>query len=765
MAARAKGGGDEEVQSKARRREPPAPEPPPPPRDRGDSRRDAAGPSLPGFTPDTDGGADHLDIRADVGAFAAVVASKAVRPPLSIGLFGPWGSGKSFFMRKLRERIEVLASASAAAEARGEESAFCSRVVSIVFNAWHYVDADLWASLATHIFEDLARQLAPEEEAVADTRRKLVERLESSQALRAEAEEALADARRRRLGAEAALREAREARRSGQREVLAAALASDPALREALDGVSRRLGLPGAFESAEALREGARQARERVGRAGTVLRAMLQGPDRRARIAVAALVLAAPLVHFGVHRLATALRLEDAWFPQIAAAVAGLSTFLAAVREWISRGLAHADDLLGRYGSACEALERRIAESASAADSTLSARVAEEEEAARRLAEAEVLVQEAHRALGEIERGRRLRAFLAERARSDEYRRHLGLVHVIRRDLEQLGLLLDPEAPGETDLPPVGRIVLFIDDLDRCPEARVVEVLQAVHLLLAFPLFVVVVAVDPRWVRRSLERQYEEVIDDGGAGPAAGRSAPHDLGPTPQDYLEKILQVPFNLRPIHRDAFARLVRALVSGGDGGEEGGGDGGAPPEPAEVDVRPPGLVLHPHEVDFLARLGPLVPSPRRAKRLVNLYLLMRARLEGGELARFVDAGIGEHRAAMVLLATVVGQPHVAGPVLGGLASSIEGQWWPYLRSVSRERPDPPEAERAEWIRVQEARDALDLPSLPLPPLSVFARWAGEVSRFTVQWGSEPPPAPEGGAGEALEVGVPLPEPVARV
>lgn len=54
---------------------------------------------------------------------------------------------------------------------------------------------------------------------------------------------------------------------------------------------------------------------------------------------------------------------------------------------------------------------------------------------------------------------------------------------------------------------PVERIVLYIDDLDRCPPKRVVEVLEAVHLLLAFPLFVVVVGVDVRWVSREAAGQ------------------------------------------------------------------------------------------------------------------------------------------------------------------------------------------------------------------------------------------------------------------
>ena len=38
--------------------------------------------------------------------------------------------------------------------------------------------------------------------------------------------------------------------------------------------------------------------------------------------------------------------------------------------------------------------------------------------------------------------------------------------------------------------------------------------LQAIHLLLYFPLFVVVVAVDARWVSRSLMVRYKELIGD-----------------------------------------------------------------------------------------------------------------------------------------------------------------------------------------------------------------------------------------------------------
>src|SRR5262249_33804165 len=78
-----------------------------------------------GYDNDEAHGEDRLNIASDVRALAAVLASTQVTPPLSVGLFGDWGTGKSFFMAKLRERIDQLA---AAAEARPTaDSWFCGK--------------------------------------------------------------------------------------------------------------------------------------------------------------------------------------------------------------------------------------------------------------------------------------------------------------------------------------------------------------------------------------------------------------------------------------------------------------------------------------------------------------------------------------------------------------------------------------------------------------------------------------------------------------
>ena len=77
---------------------------------------------------------DRLDITPDVEAFAELICLKETKPPLSIGLFGDWGSGKSFFMQKLSEKIEELTKPGDDVDDGGP---FVSNVVQIKFNAWH----------------------------------------------------------------------------------------------------------------------------------------------------------------------------------------------------------------------------------------------------------------------------------------------------------------------------------------------------------------------------------------------------------------------------------------------------------------------------------------------------------------------------------------------------------------------------------------------------------------------------------------------------
>jgi hypothetical protein len=106
-------------------------------------------------------GNDRLNLGRDVEMLASVVLAEQTPLPLARGLFGDWGSGKSFFMAMLHERVEALAELKK--QDRPEAEPFCSNIKQIHFNAWHYVDGNLWASLAATIFDGLVDEKQDED--------------------------------------------------------------------------------------------------------------------------------------------------------------------------------------------------------------------------------------------------------------------------------------------------------------------------------------------------------------------------------------------------------------------------------------------------------------------------------------------------------------------------------------------------------------------------------------------------------------------------
>jgi predicted KAP-like P-loop ATPase len=99
-----------------------------------------------------------------------------MQPPLSIGLFGEWGSGKSFFMQKMKERVRQIASAARKSQSGQKEFGYYKNIVQVEFNAWHYVEGNLWASLVEHIFSNLRLEGIGEED--LDSEQNIADRLE-----------------------------------------------------------------------------------------------------------------------------------------------------------------------------------------------------------------------------------------------------------------------------------------------------------------------------------------------------------------------------------------------------------------------------------------------------------------------------------------------------------------------------------------------------------------------------------------------------------
>ncbi len=135
-----------------------------------------------------------------------------------------------------------------------------------------------------------------------------------------------------------------------------------------------------------------------------------------------------------------------------------------------------------------------------------------------------------------LRKGDSLKKVVGDRVEENNYKEHLGVaVHQAHLDLKRISdaMLSNKESFPRGD----PRIVLFIDDLDRCPPPKVVETLEAVQLLVDSKLFVVVLAIDTRYVTLCLEEHYKNIL------------VPKQH-PSGMDYIEKIIQLPYRVPPI-----------------------------------------------------------------------------------------------------------------------------------------------------------------------------------------------------------------------
>jgi formylglycine-generating enzyme required for sulfatase activity len=133
-----------------------------------------------------------------------------------------------------------------------------------------------------------------------------------------------------------------------------------------------------------------------------------------------------------------------------------------------------------------------------------------------------------------------------------------------------------------------GFLVIFVDDLDRCLPDKAVEVLETIKLFFDVAGCIFVLGIDREVIERGIRlkyRDYERL--EGQDSPISGAK-----------YLEKIVQIPFQLPPIDRAAMEGYVGRIA----------------PRLLELDPR----------CDDVFTVG-MAPNPRRVKRTVNIFLLL--------------------------------------------------------------------------------------------------------------------------------------------
>ena len=626
---------------------------------------------------------DPFDVHRHANALCSVLAAKTVSPPVSVGLFAPWGAGKSSFMKAMSKRFDRLMATARA----NPDSVFCTEIVQIWFNAWHYAEQNLLASLADTIFEGLDAALVlsnaePETVDAAALGRRVLEQKQK-------VNEDKADEARKELV------EAQE--RAGEIDRQIEIIKTDDRAVEAK--FTPR-------EVAEAVKSSEDEAQKYTAKAAVALKASTGEAE--------VLVKSASDFWSAARALWTSKpwRGSGSLWLLAGIVIAGAPLFLKGLLPFaaslpIAAIMSFTATVLAPMTTAMRALAKARKCAAEAIEEKRRALLTQQAEEKKKAEEAQVAAQQKIEAAGresaKIRRDiaslspeRSMVEWVRERHASRTYAQQLGVAAEAHRDFRRLTALLKKVAEGKPTTDPeirnikrIDRIVLYIDDLDRCPEEKVVEVLRAVHLLLAFELFVVIVAVDSKWLLHSLSG-YSKAFREGG-----------EWRSTPLNYLEKIIQIPFVLEAMTPEGYGHFIDGLTGAPQSEEQSeprqqtapASTPSSEPQPtptarpapsrqpvenkpttttsettapAAIDPNPDQLTFTTDEMTFMKSLHPLMSSPRNAKRFVNIYRLIRATMSAEELDSLVDPERKSYEQLLVLVATVTNYPEAADALI---------------------------------------------------------------------------------------------------
>ncbi|MEW5939530.1 MAG: SUMF1/EgtB/PvdO family nonheme iron enzyme [Chloroflexota bacterium] len=100
------------------------------------------------------------------------------------------------------------------------------------------------------------------------------------------------------------------------------------------------------------------------------------------------------------------------------------------------------------------------------------------------------------------------------------------------------------------------RLVVFVDDLDRCMPEKAIEVLEAIKLFLDAENCIFVLGLDQEVIARGIEMKYKE-LGDHKDGDGQAKFTIEGVR-----YLEKIIQLPFQIPPVEQSDMGDFVHGL-----------------------------------------------------------------------------------------------------------------------------------------------------------------------------------------------------------
>ena len=600
--------------------------------------------------------------RAAVDGLAAFVLARPWRPPVSVGVFADDPEERDRFVRTLEERIDAHARAARDAEAAGGQPAYATAATQIRVAAQPEADENPWASvvsgLVAGVSDALENRADEAPEAVgAERREELVRALHVTRgALVATADDRTAAGHARKQ-AEHDLRTAKE-RVSITGRRLSAVDEPGAALRRALyerdDVLGAHLARVARYEGTEQPPDAAAIDETLAGvetawrRWMLAIRRALTQPVMLLTSVLGALAMAGAVWAYALLEDTLAETIRSGGLGVLAAVVATalILTFRPHLRR-VQRLQQAALDAESRCVALRDHARTELRHELAAAE-------AARDDATERVEEGRQAAEELRVRVDAIQVGHGLQTYFTQVLQDAEPAARVELFGKVRQDLERLvGELVDA-APAEAGAPEVERgvdhrIVLYIDGVDGCTGEALVDVLQAVQLLLGMSAFVIVIPADARRLVRAVNALGEGLLVSK-ARLFEGTELERALHTTTAAaYLRQCVQVALALPP-------RGARA--------------------PATVpDLDPSRVSIQGHEQRFIGAISSLVPSPAERRHLAYAYRLLRASLDPSSLRELEGSRqAGGYEAVLLLLALLIGTPRHAPGVARALSQTRE-------------------------------------------------------------------------------------------
>ena len=194
----------------------------------------------------------------------------------------------------------------------------------------------------------------------------------------------------------------------------------------------------------------------------------------------------------------------------------------------------------------------------------------------------------------------------------------------------------------------IQKLIVLIDDLDRCLPDRIIDNLEAIKLFLNVDNTAFVIGADQRIVRDAIRHRYKDLID---------RDEAEENKRVVVDYLEKLIQIPYNLPKLSESEVETYITLLFCEDEFGKNGMDDViEAFKKYRKVDrysvfgIEQVKTIITDNavrkrledKVTLISKLSPLIAgnldgNPRQIKRFLNTFVLRKKLADVAKLADF--------------------------------------------------------------------------------------------------------------------------------